>query len=107
MKGGFSESPLRLKSRLAKLEQWDEDAIKARAKSLSKVAACGLVCSSIDIICIGDLSRANGISVRLFNRRPPQSSQRGIGRVLFCAFRKEVLALDPVVNEEFLKLYVA
>ena len=26
---------------------------------------------------------------------------------LFEAFRKEVCALDPVVNEEFLKLYVA
>ena len=28
-------------------------------------------------------------------------------RELFEAFRKEVLALDPCVNEEFLKLYVA
>ena len=28
-------------------------------------------------------------------------------RALFDAFRKEVLALDPCVNEEFLKLYVA
>ena len=28
-------------------------------------------------------------------------------RDLFDAFRKQVLALDPVVSEEFLKLYVA
>ena len=28
-------------------------------------------------------------------------------RRLFDAFRKEVLALDPCVTEEFLKLYVA
>jgi predicted transport protein len=31
----------------------------------------------------------------------------GTGRALFESFRKEVLALDPVVTEEFLKLYVA
>lgn len=31
----------------------------------------------------------------------------GVGLELFEVFRKEVLALDPVVSEEFLKLYVA
>ena len=35
------------------------------------------------------------------------SSRQSVMHDLFAAFRKEVLALDPCVTEEFLKLYVA
>ena len=37
----------------------------------------------------------------------PQLAPGGTSRSLFDAFRAEVLALSPVITEEFLKLYVA
>ena len=37
----------------------------------------------------------------------PHLTTGSTSRLLFDAFRKEVLALNPVVTEEFLKLYVA
>lgn len=39
MKKGFKESGLRLNRELAKLNKWDEEEIKRRAKKLSKIAA--------------------------------------------------------------------
>jgi uncharacterized protein with ParB-like and HNH nuclease domain/predicted transport protein len=106
MKGGFSESPLRLNRGLAKLEQWDEDAIKARAKSLSKVAVA-VWCAPQLTLSVLETYRAREESASGYSIEDHPSLLSGVGRDLFGAFRKEVLALDPVVSEEFLKLYVA
>lgn len=106
MVGGFKESPLKLNQGLSQLEQWNEDAIKSRARRLSEMAVSVWESPQLD----GDILEAY---------RPKAESKAGYsiedhphllsgpGRELFEAFRKEVLALDPVVTEEFLKLYVA
>jgi uncharacterized protein with ParB-like and HNH nuclease domain/predicted transport protein len=105
MAGGFRESPLRLNQGLGALETWDEEAINKRAAKLSKTA--------VKVWAYPDLST----EVLTAYKTPEESTGYSIadhpyllvGNVLllFEAFRKEVLALDPCVTEEFLKLYVA
>ena len=107
MKGGFRESPLKLNDGLRSLHKWDEAAIKDRAERLAAVAAGVWAVPSL---------RAEVLqSYRLRGERTEgytidDHQQLAIGspmRDLFEIFRKEVLALDPCVSEEFLKLYVA
>jgi uncharacterized protein with ParB-like and HNH nuclease domain/predicted transport protein len=106
MSGGFKNSPLRLNEGLGQLEQWNEDAIKARASKLADLAV--------------HVWKAPMLTAhRLAAYRPPATAVAGYSiadhphllespmREIFEAFRKEVLALDPVVTEEFLKQYVA
>jgi len=105
MAGGFRESPLRLNQGLGALETWDEEAINKRAAKLSKTA--------VKVWAYPDLST----EVLTAYKTPEESTGYSIAdhpyllvgnvQLLFEAFRKEVLALDPCVTEEFLKLYVA
>jgi len=106
MGGGFKDSPLRLNEGLGQLEQWNEDEIKARATRLADLAV--------------SVWQAPALTAdRLTSYRSPVTEVAGYSiadhphllespiREIFEAFRKEVLALDPVVTEEFLKQYVA
>ena len=108
MKGGFRESPLKLNQGMGGVTQWDEKAIKTRAERLALIA--------VDVWAVPSLSdevvksyRPKGEQVIGYtiddhsDNLSPGSSIRD----LFDAFRKEVLALDPCVTEEFLKLYIA
>lgn len=104
--GGFRESPLKLNQGLGQLDQWNEDTIKARAQRWSGVAA--LVWSAPQL--------ANDVLDAYHPRKESTSGYSiadhphllgGLGHELFEALRREVLALDPVVSEEFLKFYVA
>ncbi|MGD0819230.1 MAG: DUF262 domain-containing protein [Desulfomonilia bacterium] len=106
MPGGFKESPLRLNQGLGPLEQWNEETIKARAQRLSEAAVTVWRVPQLaaDVLTTYQ-PRAKSPSDYSIEDHPHLLS--GVGRELFEAFRKEVLALDPVVSEEFLKLYVA
>ncbi len=107
MKGGFRESPLRLNEMLRTLPAWDEESILERAKQLSAVAAtvwpAPLLSPDIREAYRAATAQTGGYAIsdhhHLAVGRPM--------RVLFDAFRKEVLALDPCVVEEVLKLYIA
>lgn len=103
--GGFTQSPLKLNQGLGQLAVWNENAIKTRADSLALEAA--KVWSSPALA--ADVLEAY---------RPVKTGQQysiddhphlasGPMRNLFEALRQAVLSLDPCVNEEFLKLYVA
>lgn len=104
---GFAHSPLKLNLGLGKVAAWDETAIKVRADRLAADAA--KVWSSPHLPT--DILEA----YRPATSKPGQQytiadhSNLGIGpmRELFETFRKAVLALDPCVSEEYLKLYVA
>jgi len=105
MIGGFQESPLRLNEGLGRLEQWNEESIKARASRLADKAAKVWAIPKLPtgvLEAYKGRASASGYSVV---DHPHLTS--GPMRDLFEAFRKEVLALDPNVTEEFLKLYVA
>lgn len=109
MPGGFKESPLRVNQGLGQLDVWNESAIKARAEKLAATA--------IEVWAAPKLSADVLDAYRPKAHALPGQSTYGLDdhphllaspmRELFEAFRKEVLALDPCVTEEFLKLYVA
>lgn len=103
---GLKQSPLRLNQGLGVLETWNEDSIKTRAGKLADLA-------------VGVWS-APALQPDILQAYKPQtdtSSEYTIAdhpnlvtgpmRPVFEEFRKAVLALDPCVREEFLKLYVA
>lgn len=107
MTGGFRESPLHLNTGLGQLDQFDEAAIQERAGRLAGLAG--------EIWVIPKLSTSD-----LYAYRPKSTDQGGysiqdnpdlaIGapmRPLFEALRREILALDPSVTEEVMKVYVA
>ncbi len=105
MEGGFKESPLKLNTGLGKVDEWNEDSIKSRAEKLAGLAV--------------DVWAAPKLAADILEAYRPKAATAGYHiedhphllaspiRELFEAFRKEVLALDHCVTEEFLKQYVA
>lgn len=106
MTGGFRESPLKLNVGLGQLDEWDEETIKSRAGRLADMAL--------------EVWSAPKLAEEVLASYRPTVTQGGYYsienhphllagpmRVVFEAFRKEVLALDPCVSEEFWKYYVA
>ena len=106
MPGGFKESPLRLNQGLGQLEQWNEDTIKARAGKLADIGVGVWPAAKVpqDIL---DAYRRKPGTVAAYTIDDHPNLLTPIMRPVFEAFRKAVLALDPCVSEEFLKLYVA
>ena len=107
MKGGFRESPLKLNEGLGNLDKWDEAAIKNRAERLAAVATGVWSLPSLRAEVIESYrprrERAVGYTIDDHPQLAIDSPMRGVFEIL----RKDVLALDPCVSEEFLKLYVA
>lgn len=106
MEGGFADSPLRVNAGLGKLETWNEIEIKARAKkmALTAVSIWSPPSLAVEIIEAYRPKQEARESYSIDDHPHLLASQM---REVFEAFRKEVLALDPCVTEEFLKLYVA
>ncbi|MBO8142800.1 MAG: DUF262 domain-containing protein [Firmicutes bacterium] len=106
MPGGFRESPLRLNQGLGEVEVWNEEAIQARADRLAKLALEVWPAPALpDEVLERYRKKPTAKPTYTIEDHPYLLS--GLTRDLFEAFRKEVLALDPCVTEEFLKLYVA
>jgi uncharacterized protein with ParB-like and HNH nuclease domain/predicted transport protein len=105
MPGGFAQSPLKLNSGLGALSTWDEDAIKDRAERLAAEAVAVWISPRLDAQILDAYRPEASTSGYTIADHPQLTS--GITRDLFEAFRREVLALDPCVSEEFLKIYVA
>ncbi len=107
MEKGFKESPLKLNAGLAEIDQWNEPAIQARAEKLAGIAALVWAASSLpeDVLAAyrpkGAPTTANTIAAH-----EPLEEGRPM-RPVWEALRKEILALDPCVTEEFLVKYVA
>ena len=107
MKGGFKESPLKLNAGLGQLDAWNEAAIQERAGRLADLSLRVWTAPKLDAATLAAYQPD----------RPPVIGGYSIDdhpnlltpdlRKVFESFRKEVLALDPCVTEEFLKLYVA
>ena len=105
MPGGFSESPLRLNQGLGTLTGWNENTINQRAKRLAQQAAKVWAAPELapEIL---EAYKSSPTPGNYTIEDHPYLTSNTLSTV-FQAFRKEVLALDPCVVEEFLKLYVA
>ena len=108
MEGGFKKSPLRVNEGLGEVYSWDEVAICDRAARLARKAVDVWKGPSLSPEVLsayraigGEQAKAYGVEDHV------HLAKGGTIRSLFDAFRKEVLALDPCVSEEFLKVYVA
>ncbi|WP_409523181.1 GmrSD restriction endonuclease domain-containing protein [Nitrincola sp. MINF-07-Sa-05] len=107
MPGGFKQSPLRLNEGLGYVETWSEAAIKARAERLASLAVSVWYSPWLpgDVL---ETYRATTIKPQAYNLEDHHQLADGAPmRPLFEELRKEVIALDPSVVEEVLKLYVA
>jgi len=106
MKGGFKESPLRLNARLGSLDKWDGDTIKARAQKLAIEAS---QVWGAPVLPAGILAeyKTEVVPRATYTIDDHPHLTAGAIRNLFDEFRRAVLSLDPCINEEFLKLYVA
>jgi uncharacterized protein with ParB-like and HNH nuclease domain/predicted transport protein len=104
---GFRQSPLRLNAGLGQLDSWNEATIQERASRLAGHA-----------LGVWTAPKLDPGTLRAYQpEKPTQPSGYTIDdhpyllapgmRELFDAFRREVLALDRCVTEEFTKLYVA
>jgi len=103
---GLKQSPLKLNQGLGVLEGWNEESIKARAGKLASMAV-GVWSAPVlprDVL-EAYRPKPDGRTEYTIKDHPHLVSA-SMGPV-FEAFRKAVLALDPCVGEEFLKLYVA
>jgi uncharacterized protein with ParB-like and HNH nuclease domain/predicted transport protein len=106
MPGGFGVSPLNLNIGLGKIDVWNEASIKERAERLSSQALGVWAAPKLSAETLAaykpksETTKAYTIDDHPFLLIPNI-------RAVFEAFRKEVLALDPCITEEFWKLYVA
>jgi uncharacterized protein with ParB-like and HNH nuclease domain/predicted transport protein len=105
MKGGFTESPLRMNHGLASVAHWNREAILERAGKLATLAVSVWPAPTLSPDALEAYKPKPTATVYTINDHPYLAT--GPIRLLFDEFRKQVLALDPCVTEEFLKLYVA
>jgi len=106
MPGGFRESPLRLNQGLSEVEAWSEAAIQARADRLAK-QALEVWPAPVGPDEVLERYRKKPTAKQTYSIENYPYLLSGPMRDLFEALRREVLAIDPCVTEEFLKLYVA
>lgn len=104
---GFAHSPLKLNLGLGKVSQWNETAIKDRADRLAADAAKVWGAPQLADDVLDAYRPAAAKPGQQYGVADHAHLTAGPMRELFEALRKSILALDPCVNEEFLKLYVA
>ncbi len=107
MKGGFKESPLRLNAGLGQLDAWNAGAIQERARRLADQALAVWSAPKLDAVTLATYQPVKETALGGYTiEYHPHLLSAGM-REVFEAFRTQVLALDPNVSEEILKLYVA
>ncbi len=87
------------------MSQWNEEEIVKRGAALAQKASKVWAAPNLDADTLDTYQPNRQQGGYGIEDHPYLTS--GLTRELFDAFRKEVLALDPAVTEEFLKLYVA
>jgi uncharacterized protein with ParB-like and HNH nuclease domain/predicted transport protein len=107
LKGGFRESPLRLNQELAAEKTWNEDTIEQRATRLAKTALQVWTMPVLSEDVLESYRKKKKTTERYTIEQFEYLAENNPMHSVFEAFRKAVLALNPVVVEEFLKLYVA
>lgn len=104
---GFAHSPLKLNLGLGNVAQWDEEAIRSRADRLAAEATKVWSAPQLTEDVLNAYRPAAAKPGQQYSVADHAHLLTGPMRELFETLRKTILALDPCVNEEFLKLYVA
>ncbi|MFN9549565.1 MAG: DUF5655 domain-containing protein, partial [Pirellulaceae bacterium] len=107
IKGGFAESPLRLNQGIAAISKWDKTAIQDRAGTLATIASTVWIAPKVQSEVLDTYRTKPSPTSTVYTIKDHPHLESGQMRHLFDEFRKQVMALDPCVTEEFLKLYVA
>jgi uncharacterized protein with ParB-like and HNH nuclease domain/predicted transport protein len=107
MTGGFKQSPLKLNAGLGQLDTWDEAAIQERAGRLADQARTVWTAPKLDAATLAGYQPVKVPTTGSHTIDDHPHLLRPDLREVFEAFRKEVLALDACVTEEFMKWYVA
>jgi uncharacterized protein with ParB-like and HNH nuclease domain/predicted transport protein len=108
MKGGFKESPLRLNQGLGTLDVWNEAAIDGRARRLAGIATGVWAPPALSSDVVDAYRPRTTKELSSYSIEDHTHLAAGtLARALFDPLRRELLALDPCVTEEFLKLYIA
>lgn len=106
MKGGFAESPLMLNRSIAKEDVWNEESINRRADYLSDIAVKVWTNIEVDEKTLLKYKKDfREISEYSIDDYPYLSNKENMD--LFENFKDQVLKLDPCVNMECLKRYIA
>jgi len=100
-------SPLKLNQGLGALETWDEAAIKIRAERLAGDAVNVWSAPKLAPEVLDEYRPKVAVVVGSYTIEDHRHLLNATTGALFDAFRKAVLALDPCVSEQFMKLYVA
>ena len=112
MENGFKDSPIKLNQTLRNINVWNEDSIIERANALSDIAVKVWIFPKLskDILDNYQLTIKEK-SDRTISNYPflSHKSESYVEKIrdLFDSLRKEVLAIDPLVTEEYLKRYIA
>lgn len=108
IEGGFADSPLRLNKRLRRLEVWNEQEIKERAKELAELALSVWEYPQLPEDVLAKYSNQKKPSeIVTYTIADYAEYLRGDLLSLFEQLRKRICNLDSSVREEFKKLYIA
>jgi uncharacterized protein with ParB-like and HNH nuclease domain/predicted transport protein len=107
MDHGFKESPLNLNKGLGQLSVWNEDAIKQRAVKLAELALKVWSAPALSVDSLSLYQKKTSDELVSYSIEDHPKLQIPHVRELFNALAREVMALDPCVTQEFLKLYIA
>jgi len=107
MAGGFKQSPLKLNQGIGASECWNESTIQERAERLAEQAISIWTAPEIDEVTLEHYRSEGKPTASVYSIADHPNLEVSPMAELFEAFRAEVVALDPCVREEFLKLYVA
>lgn len=106
MEGGFKQSPLKVNEGLGTIDSWNESTIISRAKKLAKKAIKVWDSPKLDPSILATYKPKVNTESKYTIDDHPHLLNASMGP-LFESLRKEIIALDPCVSEEYLKLYVA
>lgn len=104
---GFMYSPLRLNEGLGQVSRWNKEAIEQRADRLARQAINVWSYPEVPEEVLQKYKEKTKPSAVYTLNNFKYLSDGSHTRELFEAIRKEILAIDPVVTEEFKKVYIA
>lgn len=107
MEGGFRESPLRLNQGLGQLSSWNEEQIAARGRRLADLATQVWQAPTLGAEVLQAYRPTAQQAAKYSLADHAQLSTDAPMRPVFDVLRREILALDPGITEEVLKLYIA